>query len=232
MNKKKIIWALSIDSFIFIMETLVMLNTYFGTILAPGAKGGSGPLMFRFFTEDSNIVLGLSSLCMAICLIRSLKSGKEIPLWASAFKFMGTIGVETTFLVVLFYLMPLTAAAYGSFFAMWCFPNMFFTHLVMPLLAFFSFAFLETEPAFDKKLSFLSLIEVSLYAILVGTFASLHLFGVDNVYQFMDVTQHPWWFTVLVFLGIFLGTYFAGFFTLKLRAKINSKRLPAEGSQK
>jgi hypothetical protein len=42
---------------IVVIEGVILFNCYFGFITVNGKSTGSGYLMFRFFTEDSNIFL-------------------------------------------------------------------------------------------------------------------------------------------------------------------------------
>jgi hypothetical protein len=207
--------ALILNLVIVVLELWVMNNTFFG-ILGEAQWGR----MFRFFTEDSNAILGISSLLMAIFQIRHLRNGKAIPKGIVRFHFIGTAGVLTTFFVVLFFLLPVTAIQYGIWYAMWSFPNMFFTHLTCPILAFLSFTVFEAELPLRKRDSLFSLIEVCTYATVIGTFATLHLFSIENIYGFMDFYSHPWWMEMLAILLIVGGTELVSFLDLLLREKI------------
>lgn len=196
MSKHDTIVSLVLNLVVVIIEAWVLNNIYFGFIIK-----ASGPMMFRFFTEDSNCLAFLSCLLLAIFEIRFLISGKKIPHGIFVFKYVGTLGLVTTFLVVLLYLSPMVVILYhGSYFLMFGYPSMLFTHGICPILCFVSFFFFEKEPFRPKKEFAYILIPVLLYAIIVGCFASLHLFTIENVYGFMDVTANPWLSVVAMIL--------------------------------
>jgi hypothetical protein len=219
--KKRYGWALGINVLICLTTVWILINGYFGFI-----GKGQGPLMFRYFTEDSNLLLGIACFLSAICEIRYLASGQETPSFFVYFKFVATVGVTTTFLVVLLYLIPGVFIRYGTNgFVMWGWPNMLFSHLFNPVLAFVSFVLLETEPSLSKKFTWVCTIPPILYAVIVGCFASLHLFGVDNVYGFMDATANAWWVTPIACVLIIGGTYLSGALILFFRNKMLKKEM-------
>ena len=115
--------------------------------------------MFRFFTVDSNVFMGLVSLVFAvyeICLLRG--KIKEIPKFMSAIKLMATAGVTLTFVVVFGYLGLMTG--YG---AMVQNSNLFF-HLLTPILSIYTFVFLE-ENDLRLRTSLLGAVPTFLYEI-------------------------------------------------------------------
>ena len=94
--------------------------------------------MFKFYTVDSNILIGIISLWLIIyeCLLLRKKINK-IPECVYILKLIGTAGIMLTFLVTLVFLTP----RYG-FYAMYNNSNLFF-HLIVPLLALTSYVFFE-----------------------------------------------------------------------------------------
>ncbi|MBQ4031522.1 MAG: hypothetical protein II625_07180 [Bacilli bacterium] len=94
--------------------------------------------MFKFYTVDSNILIGIISLWLIIyeCLLLRKKINK-IPERVYILKLLGTAGIMLTFLVTLVFLTP----RYG-FYAMYNNSNLFF-HLIVPLLALTSYVFFE-----------------------------------------------------------------------------------------
>ncbi len=90
--------------------------------------------MFKYFTVDSNVLMGLFALYIAIeqCLVLRGKK-TEISKCASVLALTGTVGLTLTMLVTIFFLTPTMAAEYGLFAN---FKNSnFFLHLVNPILA-------------------------------------------------------------------------------------------------
>ena len=214
---------------IAVIEGVILFHCYFGFIVVNGKSTGSGYLMFRFFTEDSNIFLALSSLTYLIADLLALKAKSSLPIWVKRFRYIATIAVTTTALVVLFFLAPYMGIAYGNFWLMWSLPNMTFTHFVCPVLSIVSAIFFE-EPlanAVPWKEAFLGLSTVLVYAIVVGSLASTQTISSDpqinNVYGFMDATAGAWWVTPLAFTLIISGTYGEGVLLLFLEKKRQSK---------
>ena len=63
--------------------------------------------MFKFYTVDSNILMGIISLIISIYEIKLFKSTiKEIPKIVYILKFIATSGIALTFLVTLAFLGP------------------------------------------------------------------------------------------------------------------------------
>ncbi len=184
--------------------------------------------MFRFFTEDSNILLCFTCLLYIIFAIRELVSNVKIPKWVKKLRFISTTAVTTTFMVVLLFLAPYTTIAYKTpFYSLFSLPNMFFTHFICPILSTISFIFFEevNEDVKNKwKDALWVLTTVLTYAVVVGTLASNHLISsdesVNNVYGFMDVTAGKWWYSPLAFFIIIGGTYLEGALNIYLKSKV------------
>ncbi len=68
-------------------------------------KDGEKTHCFHFFTNDSNIFVGISSLILIPYNVFKLKETKrQIPLKSLVLKFLGTVSVIVTFLTVVFFL--------------------------------------------------------------------------------------------------------------------------------
>jgi hypothetical protein len=228
--KTRLIVSLVINALIVLIEIYVGTNAFFGYV--GSSKGGAGVLMFRFFTEDSNILLGLSSLLYVIYAAIALKKGTAVPDWLKVFRLIAVTATTTTFVVVLLFLAPMIAIAYSpiAYFYMFGFPNMFFTHFLCPLSAVVSFLLFEERYESPRPLwerAFITLVTVTLYAVIVGCLASFQLISADesvnNVYGFMDATAGPWWHTPLAVLLIFGATYGEGLLLLLFQKKIALK---------
>ena len=94
--------------------------------------------MFKYYTVDSNILLGIISFVLVLYEYKLLKEDiLKIPKKVYILKFVGTASITLTFLTTLFFLTP----QYG-FYAMYNNNNLFF-HLIVPLLAIISYVFFE-----------------------------------------------------------------------------------------
>jgi hypothetical protein len=213
MKNRRVI-SLVINGLIVLLECFVMTNTFYGYLLAPTFQGGSNVLMFRFFTEDSNILLGLSSLAYLLAVV--FRKGQPIPNWIKKIRFIATNAVMTTFVVVFLFLAPYAGVVYHAYYVMFSWPNMCFTHFLCPFLSVFSFVYCEEKEAgiTPWKEAFYGLVSVVLYAIIVGSLASTQSISsdpsVNNVYGFMDATANAWWVTPLAFTLIISATYGEG----------------------
>jgi hypothetical protein len=102
------------------------------TFFVKGGRGNMevvGPVAFRYFTVDSNVLVAVASLFVAVFGIVKLATGREYPEWVRVFKFVGTVAVMLTFLTVVVFL----GFIYG-FKAMFVGINLFL-HLLTPLAA-------------------------------------------------------------------------------------------------
>jgi len=134
--------------------------------------------MFKFYTVDSNLLMGVISLILSIKEINLLKNKIEtIPTSVYILKLVGTASITITFLVTLLFLAP----QYG-FYAMYNNSNLFF-HLIVPLLALISFILFEK---FDSKYrySLFGLIPVGLYSIYYGAMIFFHFDGKDSLLKY------------------------------------------------
>ena len=125
--------------------------------------------MFKFYTVDSNILMGIMALIMVIYEKKLLKKKiKEIPKFVYILKLIGTSAITLTFIVTLFFLSP----QYG-FYAMYNNNNLFL-HLVIPVLAIITYVFYEKH---DNKYSyaFLGIIPMLIYSIYYASMIIIHL---------------------------------------------------------
>ena len=185
----------------FMKETMLLSSTKIG--------------MLRFYTVDSNILMGLTSILFIIFDIKVLKGKIEkIPTWVHNVKLFGTSGVTLTFLVTACFLGPL----YG-YYAMYNNSNLLF-HLVVPLLSISSFIFTENYEV-KYKYSFIGIISMIIYGIYYMTNVMLHL--VDGKptweYDFYGFLFGNVWNAFITLPIIFIITYLISLFIIFLNKK-------------
>ena len=158
--------------------------------------------MFKFFTVDSNILMGIISLIFLIKECKMIKNNefkisKNMAIW----KLVGTVGVTLTFLTTAFYLAPF--APYG-YFSLFLNANLFF-HLVVPLLSIISFAFLENNEEISFRESFLGMIPMLIYAIfyIVNVIVHFENGDVPYKYDFYGFVKGDLW-TISISAGIMI----------------------------
>ena len=170
---------------------------------------------FKFYTIDSNILLCLSSLLLAIYEYKLLKKKiKVIPKNIYIFKMVGVSAISLTFIVTLFFLSPL----YG-FYGMYNNVNLFF-HFVIPILGFISYFFYEKHDN-EYKYAYYGIIPMLLYAIFYISNILIHLDeGISFKYDFYGFLQgniNNIYFAIPI---IFIVGYLLSLLTICLNKKL------------
>lgn len=149
-----IIFVLSFLGIIFIFTDFKFMNVP-DVIDAPGIES------LKFFTVQSNILVGIVALIIFIYLIL-LNSGKikSIPKVLYILKFIACVAVGLTFLTVLFYLAPFNPS---GFFILFANTNLLY-HFIIPVLSLVSFIFFE-KVDMNFKCTFLAVLPMILYGI-------------------------------------------------------------------
>lgn len=205
MDKYKISFILNIIIVIMVIGASIMMFTGFrfmpGKIILESNKLG----MFKFFTVDSNLFMGIISLIFAIFEIRLLKGSiNEIPKYMYILKLMATTSVTLTFIVVFAYLGPLV----GNIYLMILNSNLFF-HLLVPVFSMITFIFFERNNKMSFKYSFYGLIPVIMYGLYYLINVLIHM---DNgivlpEYDFYYFVQNGIWTAIVVVPVMFIISY-------------------------
>ena len=216
MSKKNYIISLIINIIIVLMvviASIIMFTGYKfmdGEILLESSKLG----MFKFFTVDSNLFMGIVSILFVIEEIRLLKGEIDsIPTSIYILKLMATTGVTLTFLVVFIYLTPLT----GSLYLMITNSNLFF-HLLIPILSIITFILFEKTNKIEYKYSFYGLIIVIIYALYYSINVLLHMENgiISKEYDWYYFVQNGVWITIIIAIMILIISYTISFLLWKL----------------
>ena len=207
MKKYKAAFYLNITIVILTIFALVMMFT--GFKIMHGAKPlleSSSIGMFRFFTVDSNLLMGVSAIIMAIYEYKFLHNKIDIiPKKIYLLKYMGTVGVMLTFFVVFTYLVPIAG---GGIFLMIMNSNLFF-HLIIPILSMIVFIFFEKNNVINFKDTFYGLIPTIIYAsfYLINILAHLENGVVSPKYDWYYFVQNGIWTASIVIPVMLLITY-------------------------
>lgn len=181
MNKR-IITSLIINLIIFCLMLFSLICSLIGFYFMEGNNALSEPslMTFKFFTTDSNIVAGITSLVLAVSQILYITRHKKIPEFAYILKLIGTSSVTLTLMVTVFFLAPKSSAPASLFRN----SNLFF-HLIIPLLCIFSFVFLEKISSITIKQTFFGVLPMILYSIYYVTNIFMHLNNgnIDSAYD-------------------------------------------------
>lgn len=184
---KKIKISLIINIIIVLIVIIGNIFMFTGIKFMPGGSllEVSKIEMFKFYTVDSNILIGIISLIFIIYENKLLKKEiREIPKLIYILKLVGTSAISLTFLTTAIFLAP----QYG-FYAMYNNNNLFF-HLIVPLLSIITFIFFEK---YDYKCNhaLLGIIPMFVYSIYytVNVLTHLNSDGLTFKYDFYGFLQ-------------------------------------------
>ena len=162
--------------------------------------------MFRFFTVDSNIFMGIVALIFAIKEIKLL-NGKldEISNKVYALKLMATVSVGLTFFTVFGYLGPI---AEGGILSLLKNSNLFL-HLIIPVLSMINFSLFEKTDKLKFKYSFLGVLPALVYSIFYMINVLVHMENgkVSPIYDWYWFVQGGIWQVYIVFPVMLIFTY-------------------------
>ena len=158
-KKQKIALTLNIIIFLFAVTGSIFC---FGEIYITYTKPiEHGFKLMKFFTVQSNVLAGLTSLIYIIYILRENKTQRKIPFWVHILRYIATIDLIITFLVVALFLGFIVEEGY---FSMYTNANFFF-HFMVPVLNLISFVFYEENPRFKFKHTFIGTLHLILYAV-------------------------------------------------------------------
>ena len=175
--------------------------------------------MFRFFTVDSNVLMGLSALVFSIYEIKVLKGKlEEIPIKIYILKLMATVGVGLTFLTVFCYLGPISKGGIPSMLKN---SNLFF-HFIIPVLSILNFILFERTDKIKFKYTFMGVLPMMIYAIYYTINVLIHIENnkVFPKYDWYWFVQGGLWQIAIVIPLIFGGTYLISLILWRLNRKM------------
>ena len=203
MNKKKASLLFNILIVLFeilgIIEVLIINNK----------------ISFEYYTEDSNLLALISSFLFIIYLLKK----NRIPRWLQVFKYMTTICLAITFVVVLTVLGPLNNFDYS--FLLFSKP-LFIQHLVCPILAFITFIYFDEIKPLSIIDNIIGLFITLLYSLVL---IALNIFEiVSGPYPFLMVKEHEISVSIAWSISIFALSYLIALI-LRVLAKRNYDRI-------
>lgn len=200
----------------FVLNIIISILTAVGFFITfAGIKFSKGvePVLessklgvFKYFTVDSNLFMGIIALLFAIEEYKLLKDDrKSISTGLYKLKLMATVGVSLTFTVVFTYLGP---SSTGGISSMLMNSNLFF-HLLIPVLSMINFMFVERCNKLIFKNSFLGLIPTALYSVFYCINILVHMKNgvVSTDYDFYWFVQNGWLSFIIVPPLMFFITY-------------------------
>ena len=200
MKKEYVKVSLIMNIIIFALVLLASIIMFTGykfmegpEILLESSKLG----MFRFFTVDSNIFMGVISFIFIIKDIEFLKGKiKDIDKRYYILKLMSTVAVAITFFVVFTYLGPISK---GGIMSMLLNSNLFF-HLVIPVLSMLTFTLFEGTSKLELKYIYYGVVPTVLYSIyyLINVLVHIENGKVSPIYDWYWFVQGGLWNAFIV----------------------------------
>lgn len=152
MNRKRNTISLIINSFIAISTFIIMIKGIsFGASSGQVGENMIGIGYFKPYTIDTNVINGIVAFMMVAFNINNLIEDKdELPRFLVVGQLIATVGVTVTILTVVFFLAPTNYISHMGI--AWLFSNdMFFFHLVNPILSIINFVLLDKRYVLNKK---------------------------------------------------------------------------------
>lgn len=174
-NKNQLTVALFINIAIMIMEIIALIITL----------NRIGTYTFVYYTTDSNVFSLIVSGIFAIFAAKALKENTfdAIPPWVRILKLMSVTCLAVTFIVVIAVLAPIDE---GGYIRMLFDGDLLYYHLLCPVLAIFSYIFLELHLNLKLRCSLLAAVPTLIYAtatillnlfyIIYGPYPFLHIY--------------------------------------------------------
>lgn len=161
--------------------------------------------MFKFYTQDSNLLALIACAVLAVCDARALRQQKAVPLFAKVLKYTAVNCLAVTFLVVSCILSPMLYSVGQNGLQQMVFANFqsLFMHVICPLTAVASFLFFEPEPSMGKNVIRFALLPTLLYAAIALTLNITNL--MHGPYPFLQVYNQSLYISILWVVTIFGG---------------------------
>ena len=162
--------------------------------------------MLKFFTVDSNILMGIVALIFAINQIKILKGKKEeISTKLIVFKMASTVAVGVTFVTVFGYLGPISKGGIPSLLK----NSNLFLHLIIPVLSMINFALFERTSKIKFRYTLYGILPTLTYGMLYMINLLIHMEDgkVSPVYDWYWFVQGGMWQAAIVIPIMLFMTY-------------------------
>lgn len=221
-NQLNTAYRLNIITFILILfSTLWMFSgIHFGN--APAVLEANRLMMFKYYTVDSNVIMGLIALYVAIIQNKVIKGTlNSVPTWIYSIKLMGVVGVTLTMLVTVFFLTP--TLGFNA-----CFNNSnLFLHVINPIISIVTFLRYENTDKLLFKDTFLGISTMLIYTVYYISVAATHSHNniVDEGYDWYGFLVLGLNTAFVVIPVIILITYLISFALWRLNRKFYSRNI-------
>jgi len=201
----------------------LIINIILVILAVVGAVGsiqnhGSFPASIVYYTQDSNLFLGVTSLLYAIALVRMIRmKSAGIPVWIRRIRYFSICCIAVTLFVVLFILAPMARSLGGLKWILFT-DAMLYQHFLSPVIGIAAFLLLEKEPGLRFRETFYALIPTLVYAAVIYP---LNIVGiVDGPYPFLQVRSMSMGMSVMWFFIVLVLSYALAFLIWLCNRKI------------
>lgn len=183
--------------------------------------------MFRFYTEDSNVLALVVCAVYSWYLWRAVKTGRSIPGWIVKLKYIVTCCLFVTFIVVVVVLAPITGVE-GYMLFMFA-GSMLYHHTLCPVLAVISQVFFEMDSRITLTDNILALVPTVVYGIILMILNGMNI--VDGPYPFLHVNNQPL-FMIIGWIIILFGIAYLLAFAIRWVKNVNYKKIITKATVK
>ncbi len=198
---------------VFLLEVFAVGWIISGISTARGPLDGPNLESLKYYTVDSNILMGVAALVSAVAQQRVLKGkAASVPLSVQLLKLAGTVSVTLTMLVTVFFLGPTIGRVYG-FFSLFAHSSLFL-HLINPVASVLVFLLFERSKGIPLRRTPVAVLPTFLYGIYYVALTLRHVAG-DKIeagydwYGFFAFGINLWGLVVTVILLLTYGITFA-----------------------
>ena len=188
-----------------IINLLIVILEIIGFVLVFKELGITS---LEYYTEDSNLLLLLSSIIILIYISKN----KELPLWFKSFRYIAIVSTTLTLIIVLTVLSWTTD--FGLYYLLFH-ESMLYHHTLCPVLAILSFVFVER---YDNLHTIHGLYFTVVYGIIMIILNALKI--VEGPYPFLLVHNQPIIHSIIWTTLIFAITYAIALILKKINGKV------------
>lgn len=188
-----------------IINLLIVILEIIGFVLVFKELGITS---LEYYTEDSNLLLLLSSIIILI----HISKNKELPLWFKSFRYIAIVSTTLTLIIVLTVLSWTTDL--GLYYLLFH-ESMLYHHTLCPVLAILSFVFVER---YDNLHTIHGLYFTAIYGIIMIILNALKI--VEGPYPFLLVHNQPIIHSIIWTALIFAITYAIALILKKINGKV------------
>lgn len=186
-----------------LLNILIIIFELIGFIITIKNNGRIG---IEYYTEDSNILMLITSLIFVLYLLLN----KKIPYYIKLLKYTSTICLTVTFLVVVLILAPMYSFNYNYL----LFSNeLLYHHLLCPILSVITFIYFDNFDKYNIKDNILATSATLIYGIILIILNLIKI--VDGPYPFLKIYKQPLFLTFIWVILILSISYIVAYILRK-----------------